>query len=63
LPPPTSDFEKGQGDRGQGTARQTAAFKKKNDNYMTCTKRLTRPKLDNGLMEKAHVFEAVKDER
>jgi len=26
LSPPTSDFEKGQGDRGQGTARQTAAF-------------------------------------
>jgi len=30
---------------------------------MTCTKRLTPPKLDDGLMEKANVFEAVKDER
>jgi len=49
--------------RGHGVSRQTAAFKNKIDNYMTCTKRLTRPKLDNGLMEKAHVFEVVKDER
>jgi len=62
LPPPTSDFEKGW-EIGGAIPRSPLLFKNEIDNYMTCTKRLTPPKLDDGLMEKANVFEAVKDER